>query len=70
MESDAAALTAKSVTFAVDDLIHGYERLERTLPGIASKVSSLQTETEEMAQRLEVRTSNVFRSSMLAFKFE
>ena len=55
-EPDGAGVLAAAgtVSFAMDDLVYGYERLERTLPGIAAKVTSLQSETEDMAQKLEV----------------
>lgn len=60
-EPDGAGVLAAAgtVSFAMDDLVYGYERLERTLPGIAAKVTSLQSETEDMAQKLEVTISSI-----------
>ena len=55
---DGILAATGTVSYAMDGLMYGYERLERSLPGIAAKVSSLQTETEDMAQRLEVIDRN------------
>ena len=49
------ALQTNSVTNAVDDLMSGYDRLNENLPGIASKVATIQSETEYMATKLEER---------------
>jgi hypothetical protein len=48
------SLQMGAVTGAVDDLIHGYDQLVSSLPLLAQKVNGMQSETEMMANRLEV----------------
>ena len=49
----ALVLQTDSVTNAVDGLMSGYDRLNENLPGIAAKVATMQSETEQMATKLE-----------------
>ena len=42
MSGDSVALQASAVSAAVEDLLGNYERLEKTLPGISTRVAAMQ----------------------------
>jgi hypothetical protein len=58
------SLQMGAVTGAVDDLVHGYEQLVHTLPSLSGKIAHMHSNTENMANELGVRNSNL---NMLPF---